>query len=84
LYSPVSAYPVPNPIYPLPMHPDPTVTEFVEAAANGPLASARTILFAGSARQPMIDWFRAFFEARGYVVSAARCEGKCLLTLTRP
>ncbi|HXI57693.1 MAG TPA: hypothetical protein VNO55_16625, partial [Polyangia bacterium] len=84
LYSPLTAYPVPNRIYPLPFALDESTKAYVRAAADGVLRRADQILFVGQPPSDTTTWFQAFFEARGYTASFPVREGFGLLVLRRP
>jgi len=82
-YSPLAAYPIANRTYPLPYRLDDEMRAYVRRLADGELANAPLILLAGLPKHPTIEWFREFFEARGYASTYSVREGLCLLVLRR-
>jgi hypothetical protein len=83
LYSQLTAYPVPNRVYPLPFALDEATKDYVRAAADGPLRRADLILLAGESARDTPGWVQELFEARGYVATFPVREGFCLLELRR-
>ncbi len=83
-YSQLAAYPIANPVYPLPYTLDENMRAYVRRMADGPLANAPLVLLAGLPKHPTIEWFRQFFEARGYATTYAVRQGLCLLVFRKP
>jgi hypothetical protein len=83
LYSPLTAYPLPNRVSPLPYALDEAARSYVRASADGPLRDADLVFFIGETNREMAAWFESFFEARGYVASFRVRQGICLLVLRR-
>jgi len=67
----------------LPYRLDDEMRAYVRRLADGELANAPLILLAGLPKHPTIEWFREFFEARGYASTYSVREGLCLLVLRR-
>jgi hypothetical protein len=84
LYSQLTAYPVPNRVYPLPFALDQAGKEYVRAAADGALRNAALVLFVGEPPSETTVWLRTFFVTRGYAASFPVREGFGLLVLRRP
>jgi hypothetical protein len=82
-YSQVVAYPVPNPVYPLPYDPDASMETYVRRLADTELAGAPLIFVTGLPRHITIEWVRRFFEARGYRTSYVLRDGFWLMALRR-
>ncbi len=83
-YSQLAAYPLSNPVYPLPYTLDDNMRAYVRRIAEGPLANAPLILLAGLPNHPTIEWVRQYFEARGYASTYAVRQGLCLLVFRKP
>jgi hypothetical protein len=83
LYSPLTTYPVPNRVLPLPYALDDAAISYVRTMADGPLHDAALILFIGETQREMTGWFDAFFEVRGYAGTFVVRQGTCLLVLRR-
>jgi hypothetical protein len=83
IYSPLTAYPLPNRVFPLPYALDETAKSFVRAAADGSLRGADVILFVGEPKLAMTTWLDSFFEARGYAATFEARGGIRLLVLRR-
>ena len=83
-YSQLAAYPLSNPVYPLPYTLDDNMRAYVRRIAEGPLANAPLILLAGLPDHPTIEWVRQYFEARGYASTYAVGQGLCLLVFRKP
>jgi hypothetical protein len=66
LYSQLSAYPMPNPVYPLPFSPDGAVRDYLQRLATDELGKSDTILYVGRPDDPITAWLREFLESDGY------------------
>jgi hypothetical protein len=82
-WSPLVAYPLPNPAYPLPYTLDDSVPPYVRRLAESELARAPSIFVVGLARHPILQWVRDFFVARGYTATLPVHDGFWVLTLRR-
>jgi hypothetical protein len=83
LYSQLTAYPVPNRVYPLPYVLDEAAESFVRAAADGRLRQSDVILFVGEPTLATATWLKTFFEARGYAATFEARQAIALLVLRR-
>ena len=84
LYSQLSAYPIPNRVYPLPYGLDEVAQSYVRHLADGELSRAPLIFFAGIRDLPIERWVCSFFESRGYTCRDAVATGLSLLVMRRP
>jgi hypothetical protein len=84
LYSQLSAYPIANRSYPIPYALDDVVKAYVARLADGELAGAPLIFFAGIRDLRVGEWIRQFFEARGYASRDAVRQDLILIVLERP
>jgi hypothetical protein len=83
LYSQLSAYPIPNRVYPLPYGLDDASKTYVRGLADGELAAAPQVVFAGIRDLPSGEWVRSFFESRGYTSHYAVRQGVALIVMQR-
>jgi hypothetical protein len=84
LYSQLSAYPLPNRVFPLPYGLDDAAQSYLRGLADGELAHTPLVFFAGIRGLPIGRWVRAFFESRGYTCRDAGGKGLVLLVMQRP
>jgi hypothetical protein len=84
LYSQLSPYPLPNQLYPLPYALDDAAQSYVRSLADGEVAGAPLVFFAGIRGLPIEKWVRAFFESRGYTCRDVVRQGLVLVAMRRP
>ena len=65
LFAPLVAYPVPNPVLPLPVKPSPEARDYVSSLVDSRLAAARQILFVSDDEQ-WEPWLRERMQRGGY------------------
>jgi len=81
-YAPLTAYPIPNPTYPLPFHLDDNVRAYVSRLAEQ--WDPPAIFVVGVADHRTIKWVQQFFEARGYTATIGARNALWLMVLRKP
>jgi hypothetical protein len=82
IYSPLNAYPLPNPVYPLPFAVDEATNTYAQHTATE-LSDAPLLFYVGMRAHPMTEWVRTFFAAHGYAPTYAIHEDLDLLVMRK-
>jgi len=79
----LAAYPIQNPVLPLPFDLTPDVEQFVRDKLSGELVGARQVLLVADSSADVTSWFEQEMKARGYTARLTERSGYTIASFER-